>query len=87
MAGHQVLHREQAIALQEATQTIERLLGEGNPSPRLQSATHDVLGRTMPEFVFAMVVSELTRVVAAQQQRIEQLEAKLAGAKRAKVRS
>jgi hypothetical protein len=72
MADLMVLQREQAIALSEATQTIEDLLGKD--SPRLYSAQHDALGRTMPEFVFAMVVSELTKVVAAQQERIEQLE-------------
>jgi uncharacterized small protein (DUF1192 family) len=73
VAGHQVLNRERAIALSEASQTIERLLGED--SPRLHSAQHDVLGRGLPEYVFAMVVSELTKVVAAQQERIERLEA------------
>jgi hypothetical protein len=87
VAAPEILLREQAIAMQEAVQSIEDLLGEGTPSPRLYSAQHDVAGKTMEGFVFAMVVSELTRVVAAQQQRIEQLEAKLAGAKRAKVKS
>jgi hypothetical protein len=82
MAAPGVLVREQAIALQEAIQNIEELLGED--SERLYSAQHDALGRTMQEFVFAMVVSELARVVAAQQEQIDALEAKLAGAKPAK---
>jgi hypothetical protein len=78
MASPEILIRDQAIALQEAIQTIEGLLGEGTPSPRLYSALHDAAGQTMPEFVFAMVVSELTRVVADQQEQIYELEAKLA---------
>lgn len=72
MASTEILVREQANAISEAAQTIEDLLGED--SPRLHSAVHDVVGRTMPEFVFAMVVSELARVVDDQQERIEALE-------------
>ena len=72
MASPGILIRDQAIALSEAIQTIEDLLGED--SERLHSAQHDVVGRGMPEYVFAMVVSELSRVVARQQERIEELE-------------
>jgi hypothetical protein len=76
MADLMVLHREQAIALSEAVQTIEDLLGAkaGDPGSRLHSAQHDVVGRTMEGYVFAMVVSELTKVVADQQERIAELE-------------
>lgn len=75
MASVEILNREKAIAVQEAAQTVVDLLGEG--SARLRSAEHDVVGRQMDDFVFAMLVAELTRVVAAQQERIEKLEAQL----------
>jgi hypothetical protein len=74
MASPEILLREQAIALSEAIQIIKGLLGED--SPRLYSAQHDVVGRGMPEYVSSMVIFELTKVVAAQQERIEALEAK-----------
>jgi hypothetical protein len=82
MAGPAVLVREQVIALQEAMQTIEELLGED--SPRLHSAQHDVVGRSMPDFVFSMVVGELTRVVARQAERIDELEKAVAKPAKAK---
>jgi hypothetical protein len=74
MAGTEVLLREQAVALQEAVQTVERLLPEEGTSERLERAQTDMVGRGMDSFVFSMVVSELTRVVADQQERIEKLE-------------
>jgi hypothetical protein len=78
MAGLELLLRQKAIALSEASETIKDLLGDEAPSERLMSAQHDVAGRTMPDYVFAMVVSELTRVVAAQQERIDELEGEIA---------
>ena len=72
MASTIILGAEQARALLEAQKTIEGLLGE--QSPRIYSAQNDVVGRTMPEYVSAMTLAELVRVVAAQQERIEQLE-------------
>jgi hypothetical protein len=69
--------KRKAVALQEAIQTTERLLGEEAPSERLASAQQDVKGRGMQDFALSMLVSELTRVVVAQQERIEELEARL----------
>lgn len=75
MAGTQVLRQRKAEAMQEAIQTAERLLGE--ESERLRSTQRDVVGKTMQDYVFSMLIAELTRVVAAQQERIEKLEAQL----------
>ncbi len=72
MASTIILEQQKAQALQEALQTIEGLLGE--QSPRIYSAQNDVAGRNMAEYVSAMALAELVRVVAAQQERIEQLE-------------
>lgn len=72
MASTGALLTEKAIALQEAVQTVESLLEED--SVRLTSAQQDVVGRGMDDFVSAMLIAELTRVVAAQQERIGELE-------------
>ncbi len=76
MAGHQILNQRKAQAMQEAVQTTEGLLG--GESERLRSAQRDVVGKTMQDYVFSMLISELTRVVAGQQERIEALEETLA---------
>jgi hypothetical protein len=52
-------------------------LQEEAPNKRLHSAQHDAAGRTMTDYVLSMLVAELTRVVADQQKRIEELEARL----------
>lgn len=75
MASAAVLEAQKHQALAEAIQTTHGLLGE--ESARLHSAQHDVVGRTDTSFVFAMLVAELSRVVASQQERIERLEASL----------
>ena len=74
MAGLEFLIPQKAIAMDEALETIQRLLGEGSPSDRLVSARDDVTASTMDDFVFSMLIAELTRVVAAQQERIDALE-------------
>jgi len=66
------LEGEKFRALQDAVQTIEALLGAS--SDRLYSAQHDVVGRNMDSYVSAMALAELTRVVAAQQERVAELE-------------
>ena len=76
MASYQILNQRKAQAMAEAVQTTERLLG--GESERLHSAQKDVVGKTMQDYVFSMLISELTRVVDAQQERIEALEETLA---------
>ena len=72
MASYQVLNQRKAQAMAEAIQTTERLLdGE---SERLHSAQRDVAGKTMQDYVFSMVIAELVRVVAGQQEQIDRLE-------------
>lgn len=73
MAGAVFLEQDKASAIQEAMQTVEGLLGE---SERLTRAQHDVTGRSMPDYVSAMLVAELVRVVTAQEERIKKLEAR-----------
>ena len=75
MADVRLLETQKAQAIHEAMQTVEDLLGE--PSGRLHSAQYDVAGRTMPDYLAAMLISELARVVAHQQERIEALEEQL----------
>ncbi len=65
----------------EAVQTTERLLGED--SERLHSAQKDVVGKTMQDYVFSMLIAELVRVVDAQQERIDKLEEALARSSKA----
>ena len=65
----------------EAVQTTERLLG--GESERLHSAQKDVVGKTMQDYVFSMLVSELTCVAADQQERIDRLEKELARSSKA----
>lgn len=74
MGSPAILNREKAAALQEAIETVERLLGEEGGNERLYSAKHDVVGRSMPDYVMSMLVAELARVVAGQQERLGQLE-------------
>ena len=76
MASLQILNQRKAQAMAEAVQTTERLLG--GESERLGSAQKDVAGRQMQDYVFSMLISELTRVVAGQRERIEALEKDLA---------
>jgi hypothetical protein len=76
MAGLTVLNREKGLSLREAFETIERLVGE--ESGRLHSAQHDVVGKQMDDFVFSVLIAELVRVVADQQERISELEKTLA---------
>lgn len=73
MAGAVFLEQEKARAIQEAIEIVEGLL-KGEPSERLTSAQHDTTGRTMPDYVFSMVMFELARVVDAQEERIAALE-------------
>lgn len=75
MAGPDALARLQALSAQEAFRIIEGLLDE--KSTRLHSAQYDVVGKLQPDFVSMMLIAELARVVASQQERIEQLEAGL----------
>jgi hypothetical protein len=76
MAGAVFLGQEKATAIQEAIETVEDLLGGQDSSERLTSAQHDATGRTMPDYVSSMVIAELVRVVAAQEERIKKLEAR-----------
>jgi hypothetical protein len=65
MAGIAELETQKAQAIDEAIRTLEELLG-GEGSPRLYSARFDVQARSMAGFDVAMVVADLTRVVAQQ---------------------
>jgi len=81
MAGIMTLNRKKVLALRETFETIEHLLGEEASSERLRSAQRDVVGRTMDDFVFSMLLAELTRVVAAQQEEISVLRAERASSR------
>lgn len=74
MADPIVLERQKDIALAEAIQVAERLLGDEAQRERLTSAQIDVVGRSMPEYRLTMLVAELTGVVADQQGKIAELE-------------
>lgn len=73
MASTMVLETQKARAIAETIETTAGLIGEN--SERLYSAKHDIVGSTLPDYVLAMVLAELVRVVASQQERIEELEA------------
>ena len=73
MAGAVQLEVQKAQAIAEAIETTGGMLN--GESERLHSAKYDVVGSTDADFVSAMLIAELARVVASQQERIEQLEA------------
>lgn len=82
MAGSVQLEVQKAQAIAEAIETTNGMLGDD--SARLYSAKHDVVGSTDTGFVFAMLVAELARVAASQQERIERLEAGASAAEESK---
>jgi hypothetical protein len=73
MATLQAIETGKAIALGETIELIQGLLEE--ESERLVSAKHDVMGRSDVHYVMAMLLAELTRVVASQAEKIRVLEA------------
>jgi BMFP domain-containing protein YqiC len=73
MATQQSIAIGKAVALDDETiEAIQGLLEE--ESERLLNAKHDVMGRNDFEYVSTMLLAELTRVVAAQDERIKELE-------------
>lgn len=70
MAHPRILRQLQAQGQADAMETLERLLPE--ESELIRRARRDV--SSTPEFQTGVTVIELTRIVADQQRRIEELE-------------
>lgn len=79
MAHPSVLRKSAAIERAEALGTTDRLLPEDSPARELlHAATADVVGKYDESFQTTALVGALARIVAAQEERIAELEASAA---------
>jgi len=76
MASTILLEQTKAQAQAEAVRTVAGILGEVLPD-RLVSAQVDLVAMSMTDYSLSVVAAELAKLVADQQERIADLEARL----------